>query len=153
MQPHGFWMKGSKMKSLPFLKDRLQENSGRKQKPDKRKRHFYRKTEQKQAPVLIEARNLKQHFRIRSDYTIHAVDDVFLQCIREGRSWHWWGDRMRKSTTARTLAGIYRPTGGEIFIREKECRMKKGSFRNAEENADGDPDDLSGFGRCTESPE
>lgn len=32
-----------KIEKPSILKDRLQENSGRKQKPDKRKRHFYRK--------------------------------------------------------------------------------------------------------------
>ena len=41
-----------------------------------------------------------------------------------------------KSTTARTLAGIYRPTGGEIFYQGERVPDKNESFRNAEENAD-----------------
>ena len=53
-----------KIEMPSILKDRLQENSGRKQKMDKKKASFLQKTEQKQAPVLIEARNLKQHFQI-----------------------------------------------------------------------------------------
>ena len=118
------------------MKDRLQENSGRKQKPDKKEAPFLQKTEQKQAPVLIEARNLKQHFRIHSDYTIHAVDDVSFR-IREGEIMALVGETgCGKSTTARTLAGIYRPTGGEIFYQGARVPDKKGSFRNAEENAD-----------------
>ena len=110
------------------MKDRLQENSGRKQKPDKKEASFLQKTEQKQAPVLIEARNLKQHFRIRSDYTIHAVDDVSFR-IREGEIMALVGETgCGKSTTARTLAGIYRPTGGEIFYQGARVPDKKDPF-------------------------
>ena len=34
-----------------------------------------------------------------------------------------------KSTTARTLAGIYRPTGGEIFYQGERVPDKKDPFR------------------------
>ena len=117
-----------KIEKPAILKDRLQENSGRKQKPDKKEASFLQKTEQKQAPVLIEARNLKQHFRIRSDYTIHAVDDVSFR-IREGEIMALVGETgCGKSTTARTLAGIYRPTGGEIFYQGARVPDKKDPF-------------------------
>ena len=117
-----------KIEMPSILKDRLQENSGRKQKPDKKEASFLQKTEQKQAPVLIEARNLKQHFRIRSDYTIHAVDDVSFS-IREGEIMALVGETgCGKSTTARTLAGIYRPTGGEIFYQGERVPDKKDPF-------------------------
>ena len=117
-----------KIEKPAILKDRLQENSGRKQKPDKKEASFLQKTEQKQAPVLIEARNLKQHFRIRSDYTIHAVDDVSFR-IREGEIMALVGETgCGKSTTARTLAGIYRPTGGEIFYQGERVPDKKDPF-------------------------
>ena len=117
-----------KIEKPSILKDRLQENSGRKQKPDKKETSFLQKTEQKQAPVLIEARNLKQHFRIRSDYTIHAVDDVSFS-IREGEIMALVGETgCGKSTTARTLAGIYRPTGGEIFYQGERVPDKKDPF-------------------------
>ena len=79
------------------------------------KASFLQKTEQKQAPVLIEARNLKQHFRIRSDYTIHAVDDVSFS-IREGEIMALVGETgCGKSTTLRMRS----------FIREQECRIKR----------------------------
>lgn len=118
-----------KIEKPSILKDRLQENSGRKQKSDKKEASFLQKTEQKQAPVLIEARNLKQHFRIRSDYTIHAVDDVSFS-IREGEIMALVGETgCGKSTTARTLAGIYRPTGGEIFYQGARVPDKKDPFR------------------------
>ena len=117
-----------KIEKPSILKDRLQENSGRKQKPDKKEASFLQKTEQKQASVLIEARNLKQHFRIRSDYTIHAVDDVSFS-IREGEIMALVGETgCGKSTTARTLAGIYRPTGGEIFYQGERVPDKKDPF-------------------------
>ena len=117
-----------KIEKPSILKDRLQENSGRKQKPDKKETSFLQKTEQKQAPVLIEARKLKQHFRIRSDYTIHAVDDVSFS-IREGEIMALVGETgCGKSTTARTLAGIYRPTGGEIFYQGERVPDKKDPF-------------------------
>ena len=110
------------------MKDRLQKNSCHKQKPDKKEAPFLQKTEQKQAPVLIEARNLKQYFRIRSDYTIHAVDDVSFR-IREGEIMALVGETgCGKSTTARTLAGIYRPTGGEIFYQGERVPDKKDPF-------------------------
>lgn len=82
-----------------------------------------------QAPVLIEAKNLKQYFRIRSDYTVHAVDDVSFE-IREGEIMALVGETgCGKSTTARTLAGIYHPTGGEIFYRGERVSDEKKSFR------------------------
>ena len=83
---------------------------------------------QMQAPVLIEAKNLKQYFRIRSDYTVHAVDDVSFE-IREGEIMALVGETgCGKSTTARTLAGIYHPTGGEIFYRGERVSDEKKSF-------------------------
>ena len=83
---------------------------------------------QMQAPVLIEAKNLKQYFRIRPDYTIHAVDDVSFE-IREGEIMALVGETgCGKSTTARTLAGIYHPTGGEIFYRGERVSDEKKSF-------------------------
>ena len=46
------------------------------------------------------------------------------------RSWHWWERPADgKSTTARTLAGIYRPTGGEIFYQGARVPDKKDPFR------------------------
>ena len=110
-----------KIEKPSILKDRLQENSGRKQKPDKKETSFLQKTEQKQAPVLIEARNLKQHFRIRSDYTIHAVDDVSFS-IREGEIMALVGETgCGKSTTGRTILRLGgEKTGGQVLFNGKE---------------------------------
>lgn len=108
------------------LKDRLQKNrSSYKQPSDKTEESSSQKTEREQNPVLIEARNLKQYFRIRSNYTIHAVDDVSFE-IREGEIMALVGETgCGKSTTARTLAGIYHPTDGEIFYQGERVPDKK----------------------------
>lgn len=114
-----------KIEKSSILKDRLQENSGRKQKMDKKEASFLQKTEQKQASVLIEARNLKQHFRIRSDYTIHAVDDVSFS-IREGEIMALVGEtgcgNPRQPERLQESTGLQ---AGRSFIREKECRIKR----------------------------
>lgn len=81
-----------------------------------------------QKEILIEAKNLKQYFRVRSDYTIRAVDDVSFG-IREGEIMALVGETgCGKSTTARTLAGIYHPTGGELFYRGEKLSDKKSPF-------------------------
>ena len=75
--------------------------------------------------MIIEAKNLKQYFQISPDYTIHAVDDVSFG-IREGEIMALVGETVcGKSTTARTLAGIYQPTGGEIFYQGQKVPEKK----------------------------
>lgn len=42
-----------------------------------------KRKDSEQKEILIEAKNLKQYFRVRSDYIIRAVDDVSFG-IREG---------------------------------------------------------------------
>ena len=77
--------------------------------------------------MIIEAKNLKQYFKINSNYTIHAVDDVSFG-IREGEIMALVGETgCGKSTTARTLAGIYHSTGGEIFYQGQRVPEKKNS--------------------------
>ena len=75
--------------------------------------------------MIIEARNLKQYFEISPDYTIRAVDGVSFG-IHEGEIMALVGETgCGKSTTARTLAGIYHPTEGEIFYRGEKTSEKK----------------------------
>lgn len=65
---------------------------------------------------MIEARNLKQYFRISDRYTIRAVDGVSFQ-IHSGEVLGLVGETgCGKSTIARTLAGIYQPTEGEVLF-------------------------------------
>lgn len=87
-----------------------------------------KRKDSEQKEILIEAKNLKQYFRVRSDYIIRAVDDVSFG-IREGEIMALVGETgCGKSTTARTLAGIYHLTGGELFYRGEKLSDKKSPF-------------------------
>ena len=91
----------------------------------KKMRTSFQGKDSAQREMLIEANNLKQYFQVRPDYTIRAVDDVSFG-IREGEILALVGETgCGKSTTARTLAGIYHPTDGEIFYRGEKIPDKK----------------------------
>lgn len=65
--------------------------------------------------IIIEVKNLKQHFRINDSLTIKAVEDVSF-CIRKNEIFGLVGESgCGKSTVARAMCNIYKPTGGEIF--------------------------------------
>lgn len=119
-----------KVEKPSFLKKRQQEpcacvqdnRAWEKATPDLKRKDYAQKE------ILIEAKNLKQYFRVRSDYIIRAVDDVSFG-IREGEIMALVGETgCGKSTTARTLAGIYHPTGGELFYRGEKLSDKKSPF-------------------------
>lgn len=119
-----------KVEKPSFLKKRQQEpcacnqdnRTWEKATPDLKRKDYAQKE------ILIEAKNLKQYFQVRSDYTIRAVDDVSFG-IREGEIMALVGETgCGKSTTARTLAGIYHPTGGELFYRGEKLSDKKSPF-------------------------
>lgn len=63
----------------------------------------------------IEARNLKQYFTINRRFTVPAVDGVNFG-VGPGEVFGLMGETgCGKSTLARTLAGIYRPTDGQVL--------------------------------------
>ena len=65
--------------------------------------------------MMVEVRNLKQYFRISDRLTIRAVDDISFG-IESGEVFGLVGETgCGKSTTARSLSGIYKPTEGEIL--------------------------------------
>jgi len=70
------------------------------------------------APPLIEARDLTRHFKVGGTWSrkrLHAVDNVNL-CIRPREIVALAGESgSGKSTVARLLAQVYRPTGGDIL--------------------------------------
>ena len=67
--------------------------------------------------LILEVRELKQHFRINDRLTIKAVDGVTFG-IRQGEVFGLVGESgCGKSTFARSVTGIYRPTEGEVFYR------------------------------------
>ena len=67
--------------------------------------------------LILEVRDLKQHFRINDRLTIKAIDGVTFG-IRQGEVFGLVGESgCGKSTFARSVTGIYRPTEGEAFYR------------------------------------
>jgi peptide/nickel transport system ATP-binding protein len=74
------------------------------------------------ASPLLRTEGLTRHFRIGnalSRHTLHAVDDVSIT-IGERQIVALAGESgSGKSTVARLLAKLYRPTGGEIYLQGK----------------------------------
>ena len=71
---------------------------------------------------LVEAANLKLHFRLTSGATLKAVDGVSF-AIPAGKTLGLVGESgCGKTTTGRALVGLYPPTGGKVFFRGSDTR-------------------------------
>ena len=67
--------------------------------------------------TIVEVRDLKLHFVMDSDYTVKAIDGVSFY-IKKGEVFGLVGETgCGKSTTAKAITGIYRPTSGEILYK------------------------------------
>jgi oligopeptide/dipeptide ABC transporter ATP-binding protein len=67
---------------------------------------------------LIETKSLTRHFRVGRGFSrnmLHAVDDVSIAIDRQEIVALAGESGSGKSTIARLLAGVYKPTGGEIY--------------------------------------
>lgn len=72
-----------------------------------------------EADMILELRQVQQHFKVSKDLTVKAVDGLDLT-LRRGEVFGLVGESgCGKSTVARMIAGIYKPTAGEIFFAGK----------------------------------
>ena len=76
--------------------------------------------------MMVELHHVKEYFRIHDQLTIRAVDDISFG-IRKGEVFGLVGESgCGKSTVARLISGIYRPTEGEVLFHgnpKKEMQM------------------------------
>lgn len=80
--------------------------------------------------MIVEVKDLKQHFRINDRLTIKAVDGISFG-IRKNEIFGLVGESgCGKSTVARSMCGIYKPTGGEVLF---EGVPVSGKNRSAEQ--------------------
>jgi oligopeptide transport system ATP-binding protein len=71
---------------------------------------------------LVEARDLKLHFRLHSGAQLKAVDGVSFS-IPAGKTLGLVGESgCGKTTTGRALVGLYAPTGGQVFFRGRDTK-------------------------------
>ena len=76
--------------------------------------------------MMVELHHVKEYFRIHDQLTIRAVDDISFG-IGKGEVFGLVGESgCGKSTVARLISGIYRPTEGEVLFHgnpKKEMQM------------------------------
>ncbi|MBW7650602.1 ABC transporter ATP-binding protein [Anoxybacillus sp. ST4] len=76
---------------------------------------------------LVEVKNLKQYFKVGKGQVVKAVDDVTFD-IYKGETLGLVGESgCGKSTTGRTIIGLYEATGGEVLFNGLSVHRKKSS--------------------------
>ncbi len=82
--------------------------------------------------VLLEVKNLKQHFRINRHTVVKAVDDISFT-IYKGETFGLVGESgSGKSTTGRSIIRLYQPTGGEVIFKGNNIAGKLSKSEKAE---------------------
>ncbi|GMB08920.1 oligopeptide transport system ATP-binding protein [Thermolongibacillus altinsuensis] len=86
--------------------------------------------EQKQK--LVEVKNLKQYFKVGKGQVVKAVDDVTFD-IYKGETLGLVGESgCGKSTTGRTIIGLYQATAGEVLFNGVNVHAKKSAKETKE---------------------
>lgn len=76
------------------------------------------------ADTIVDVKDLCLHFKIDEYYTVKAIDGVSFS-IKDGEVYGLVGETgCGKSTTARAIAGLYRPTSGDILYRGSSVTEK-----------------------------
>jgi oligopeptide transport system ATP-binding protein len=91
--------------------------------------------------LLLDVRNLKMHFPVKGSFLsktqnyIYAVDGVDFS-ISRGETMGLVGESgCGKSTTARAIAQLYKPTGGEVYLKGKDLiKASAGELMEARKN-------------------
>lgn len=74
--------------------------------------------------IILEVKNLKQHFRMNRHFTVKAVDDISFKVYR-GETFGIVGESgSGKSTTGRSIIKLYEPTSGQVIFENKEITGK-----------------------------
>jgi oligopeptide/dipeptide ABC transporter ATP-binding protein len=66
--------------------------------------------------MMLEVRNLKKHFQVAKDKTVHAVDGIHLQVAPNEIVGLVGESGCGKSTLGRTIVGLYDKTAGEVWF-------------------------------------
>jgi peptide/nickel transport system ATP-binding protein len=91
------------------------------------------------APPLIETRDLTKHFKVGGTFSrkrLHAVDNVNIAIRRKEIVALAGESGSGKSTVARLLAQVYRPTGGDILYQGRSLASLRTRRRRLEYRSD-----------------
>ena len=79
----------------------------------------------KDAPKILEVKNLKQYFNVGRKDEVRAVDDITFN-VHEGETFGLVGESgSGKTTTGRAISHLYEQTGGEIIFEGKDVSKLK----------------------------
>ncbi len=70
--------------------------------------------------MMLEIRNLKKHFQVAKDKTVHAVDGIHLKVAPNEIVGLVGESGCGKSTLGRTIVGLYDKTAGEVWFESEK---------------------------------